>query len=290
MSAFTTLSAPSFLSPFSGLLDGIFSGLGALLLWAGDAFAPLFGASGTAVAVVLLTLLVRLSLHPLARSAARGERARAELAPRVAELRRKHSRDPERMMRAVRELHAKEGVSQFAGIGPTLAQAPVLFAMFHLFSTGSGGAELLDRTLLGARLGGRWADALGDGGPFGAQGLVYAGLFVLVAAVATWTYRTARAAAAATAAAGAGAGAGSASGSGDAPVPGMAAFTKVAPLLSFGMLVTVALVPLAAGLYLVTSSTWTAAERALLRGLRTPEPVAPVAPVKGRGRRQGSAR
>ncbi|MCD9141554.1 membrane protein insertase YidC [Streptomyces albireticuli] len=270
MSAFTALSA----SPFSSL----FSSLGSLLLWAGEKLAPLFGASGTAVAVVLLTLLVRLALHPLARSAARGDRARAALAPRVAELRRKHSRDPERMMRAVRELHAKAGVSQFAGIGPVLAQAPVLFAMFHLFSTGSGGAELLDRTLLGTRLGGRWADALGHGGPFGAQGLVYAGLFVLVAAVATWTYRTARAAAKAGAAGG--------DSAGDPALPGMAGFAKVAPLLSFGMLVTVALVPLAAGLYLVTSSTWTAAERALLRGLRTPGPKAPAA---GRGRRHGSA-
>ncbi|MBB5117728.1 hypothetical protein AF335_04205 [Streptomyces eurocidicus] len=274
MSAFI-LSSPS----FSALFSSVFSSLGSLLLWVGEELAPLFGASGTAVAVVLLTLLVRLALHPLARSTARGERARAELAPRVAELRRKHSRDPERMMRAVRELHTKAGVSPFAGIGPTLAQAPVLFAMFHLFSTGSGGAELLDRTLLGARLGGRWADALGDGGPFGAQGLVYAGLFVLVAAVATWTYRTARATAAKSGAVAGG-------DSGEAPVPGMAAFAKVAPLLSFGMLVTVALVPLAAGLYLVTSSTWTAAERALLRGLRTPEPAAPAT---GRGRRHGSA-
>ncbi|AEW94280.1 hypothetical protein SCATT_19090 [Streptantibioticus cattleyicolor NRRL 8057 = DSM 46488] len=45
------------------------------------------------------------------------------------------------------------------------------------------------------------------------------------------------------------------------------------PLLSFGTLVTAAVVPLAAGVYLVTTTAWTAVERAVLsRGARvTPD-------------------
>lgn len=39
----------------------------------------------------------------------------------------------------------------------------------------------------------------------------------------------------------------------------------VLPLLSFGTLITVALVPLAAGLYLVTTTAWSVAERAWLQ-------------------------
>jgi membrane protein insertase Oxa1/YidC/SpoIIIJ len=46
---------------------------------------------GAVAAIVVLTLLVRLALHPLVRAAVRGERARAALAPRVAELRRTHA-------------------------------------------------------------------------------------------------------------------------------------------------------------------------------------------------------
>ncbi len=53
-------------------------------------------------------------------------------------------------------------------------------------------------------------------------------------------------------------------------MPGVAAIAKVMPLLSFGTLVTAAVVPLAAGLYLVATTTWTAAERAYLQPLRTP--------------------
>ncbi|MGW2850411.1 hypothetical protein ACWC5G_37740, partial [Streptomyces sp. NPDC001274] len=48
------------------------------------------------------------------------------------------------------------------------------------------------------------------------------------------------------------------------PVPGMGAMTRLMPLMSFFTLVTVAVVPLAAALYVVTSTTWTAVERAVL--------------------------
>ncbi|WP_078871660.1 YidC/Oxa1 family membrane protein insertase [Streptomyces caatingaensis] len=148
-------------------------------------------------------------------------------------------------------MHREEGVSPVAGCLPTLVQLPVFSVMYHLFSAGSGGG-LPGHTLFGAPLGGRWADALGDGGPFGAHGLVYAGLFAVVAAVATWTYRRARAAAAALGPAG------------EERPPGVAAVARIAPLLSFGTLVTVAVVPLAAGLYVVTTTLWSAVERAYL--------------------------
>lgn len=40
--------------------------------------------------------------------------------------------------------------------------------------------------------------------------------------------------------------------------------TKIMPLMSFMTLFTVAFVPLAAALYVVTSTTWSAVERAVL--------------------------
>jgi YidC/Oxa1 family membrane protein insertase len=58
-----------------------------------------------------------------------------------------------------------------------------------------------------------------------------------------------------------------------AELPGPAAgLTRRLPLLSFGTLVTAAIVPLAAGLYLATTTAWTAAERTLL--YRRPGPRA----------------
>ncbi|MEU8994246.1 YidC/Oxa1 family membrane protein insertase [Streptomyces caniferus] len=232
----------------------MFGFLGDALAHGAEAIAPLFGTAAMAATIVLCTLGVRAALHPLARAAARGEKARTALAPQLAALQRKHKGSPERLQKATSELYAETGSSPLAGCLPTLLQLPVFFVMYHLFSTGGGG--LLDHTLLGAPLGGHWSEALADGGVFGPQGRVYLVLFVLIAAVATWNFRRARATVAKAPQPAAG---------GSAALPGMASMAKVMPLLSFGTLITVAVVPLAAGLYMVTTTTWTACERALLQ-------------------------
>jgi YidC/Oxa1 family membrane protein insertase len=225
-----------------------------------DLLQPLFHGSAAAAAIVLVTALVRLLVHPLSRAAARGQRAGAALRPRIAALRERHRDDPKKLQQAVLELHARERVSPLAGCLPSLLQAPAFLLLYHLFSSSSIGDDtngLLSHRLLGAPLGGRWTDALAHGGPFGAQGLVYAGLFAVVAVVAGFTYRRTKRGMAGAEGAGAGAGA----------VPGAAvvgAVTRATPFLSFFTLVTVAVVPLAAALYVVTSAAWSAVERAAL--------------------------
>ncbi|CAL9465495.1 YidC/Oxa1 family membrane protein insertase [Streptomyces hyderabadensis] len=223
-----------------------------------DLLQPLFGASAAAAAIVLFTALVRLLVHPLSRAAARGQKARTELQPRIAELRRKHAKNPEKLQRAVLELHAEEKVSPLSGCLPSLCQLPAFFLLYHLFSSSEIGGEaneLLSHRLLSAPLGGRWADALGDGGALGGAGLVYVALFAVVAGVATFSYRLTRRTMADRPVLPAG--------DGEA-VPGVGALTRVMPFMSFFTLVTVAVVPLAAALYVVTSTAWSAVERAVL--------------------------
>ncbi|WP_192340742.1 YidC/Oxa1 family membrane protein insertase [Streptomyces sp. VITNK9] len=223
-----------------------------------DLLQPLFGASAAAAAIVLFTALVRLLVHPLSRAAARGQKARAELQPRIAELRRKHAKNPERLQRAVLELHAEEKVSPLSGCLPSLCQLPAFFLLYHLFSSSTIGGEaneLLSHRLLAAPLGGRWSDALGDGGLLGGAGVVYVALFAVVAGVAAFSYRLTKRSMAERPVLPAG--------DGEA-VPGIGAITKVMPFMSFFTLVTVAVVPLAAALYVVTSTTWSAVERAVL--------------------------
>lgn len=241
-----------------------------------DLLQPLFGASAAAAAIVLFTALVRLLVHPLSRAAARGQKARTRLQPRIAELRRKHAKNPEKLQRAVLELHAQEKVSPLSGCLPTLCQLPAFFLLYHLFSSSTIGGranELLSHQLLAAPLGGRWADALGDGGPVGGAGLVYVALFAFVAGVAVFSYRLTKRTmaeqpmlpAGVGRGGGASGGGGGGRGGGDGEqVPGLGAITKVMPFMSFFTLVTVAVVPLAAALYVVTSTTWSAVERAVL--------------------------
>lgn len=227
-----------------------------------DLLHPFFHASAAAAAIVLFTASVRLLVHPLSRAAARGQRARAALQPRIAELRKRHGKNQEALRKAVLELHAAEKVSPLSGCLPGLLQLPAFFLLYHLFSSSTIGGHdngLLDHALLGAPLGGRWADVLGSGSA--GAGLVYAALFALVAAVATFNLLRARRAAAQ-----ARTGLPPVSGAEGEQLPGLGAVTKVAPCLSYLTLFTVAVVPLAAALYVVTSTTWSAVERAVLYG------------------------
>lgn len=224
-----------------------------------DLLQPLFSAGAAAAAIILFTACVRLAVHPLSRAAARGQKARTKLAPQIAELRKKHGKNPERMQKALMELHAKEKVSPLSGCLPSLLQMPAFFLMYHLFSNRRIGAEqneLLGHSLFAAPLGDRWTDALSHGGAFGGAGLVYVGLFALVAGVATFNFRRMKIQMANAPAMPAG--------PDGQRMPGMGAMTKMMPLLSFATLFTVAVVPLAAALYVVTSTTWTAAERYFL--------------------------
>ncbi|MFJ6987562.1 MULTISPECIES: YidC/Oxa1 family membrane protein insertase [unclassified Streptomyces] len=249
----TSLSALSPLPAFVQLVEAL-----------ADLLAPLFATSATAAAIVLFTAFVRLLVHPLSRASVRGQRARAALAPRIAELRRRHGRDPERFKRALLDLHTREKVSPLSGILPSLLQAPAFLVLYYVFSHTTVGGEpngLLAHRLFDAPLGDRWADAVASGGVFGGAGMVYLGLFAVVAAVATYSYRWSRRAAA-TASGGLGGGGSAVSAEGE--VPGVRAVLKVMPFLSFFTLITVAVVPLAAALYVVTSTAWGVVERAAL--------------------------
>ncbi|MFI5754495.1 YidC/Oxa1 family membrane protein insertase [Streptomyces sp. NPDC051569] len=226
-----------------------------------DLLQPVFHTGAAAAAIILFTACVRLAIHPLSRAAARGQKARTKLAPQIAEVRKEHAKNPERMRKALMELHAEEKVSPLSGCLPSLLQMPAFFLMYHLFANrriGGRPNELLGHSLFAAPLGDRWTDALAHGGLLGGAGLVYVALFVIVAGVATFNFRRMKRQMA------------------TAPmpvmpagpdgqrVPGVGAMTRMMPLLSFATLFTVGVVPLAAALYVVTSTTWTAAERYFL--------------------------
>ncbi|MFJ9458826.1 YidC/Oxa1 family membrane protein insertase [Kitasatospora sp. NPDC101447] len=193
----------------------------------------------TALAIVLFTVAVRLALHPLARAASRGEKARTRLAPQVAALRKKHEKRPEKLQEALTEMYRKEQVSPFAGCLPVLVQIPFFSVMYRLFTTPN---DLLDHTLFGVPLGLHVGGAHGAG-QLAVFGLLYAGL----AAVGVVNFRRARRATAAAAAQ-------------PTPQPG----AGLLPYLSFGSVLFATLVPVAAALYLLTTSVWSAAERAWL--------------------------
>ena len=212
--------------------------------------APLLGGLAAAAAIVGFTMAVRLVLLPLSYRVMRGMAAQARVAPQAQALRKRHAGQPDRLQRELTALYRAEGTSMFAGCLPLLLQWPLFAVLSLLFrSARVGGAPntLLTHRLFGAPLASYW---LGGAGPFSTQGAVFAGLFMLLVGLGWASARMARRATA-------------------PPGPGQSPRASGAPaalsrVLPFTTAATAAVVPLAAGLYLVTSTAWTLAERALL--------------------------
>jgi YidC/Oxa1 family membrane protein insertase len=239
-----------------------------LVCWMAAILAPLLGGLATAAAIIAFTVAIRLLLLPLSyfaiRGSVRGEGARARLQPRIAELKRRHARDPQRLQEELGALYRAEGSGMFAGCLPLLVQLPFFSVMYRLFldhSVGGAPNTLLTHSLLAAPLGSHW---LAGAGPLSAQGAVFAGLFALLAVVALVAVRAARRAGPAVPLVAPAAGpapAGSTPGS----TPGGRAAGLISWVIPFASLVTAAIVPLAAGLYLLTTTAWTLGERTVLR-------------------------
>ena len=231
--------------------------LSALLVAATAGLAALGTVVTPGGAIVLVTIAVRAALIPVGISLARAERARRRLAPRLAELQKRWSRNPERLRRETMALYAAEKVSPFAGCLPALAQAPVLTLVYAAFASPSvAGAPnaLLETTFFGAPLGRHIADLAAGITP---SDLVFVVLIVALGVVAYFARRAALRAAALSPAP-------------TRPAAGQAALlARIAGVAPFITVVAALFVPLAATLYLAVSSAWSLGERAILRRLVT---------------------
>ena len=225
--------------------------------------APVSGNLATAAAIVVFTAAVRLLLSPLSVLAYRGQARMSSLQPRIAELRRKHARQPDRLQTELTALYRTEGGGMLAGCLPMLLQLPFFSVMYRLFlsKTVAGHPNaLLARDFLATPLGSHW---LTGASLVSIHGLVFLGLFAVLAGVIFLAARAARSPVVASTGAAAAVAAGTAAaGTVVASTPGLGGLGQ---LLPYTTLIIAAFVPLAAVLYLVTTTSWTTAERVVLR-------------------------
>jgi YidC/Oxa1 family membrane protein insertase len=244
--------------PLTALLDAAYGALTGL----SDLLTPIAGASAAALAVVLVTLLVRALLIPVGISQARAEQTRARLAPKLRELQRRHKKNPERLQKEMMALYKAENTSPFAGMLPVLAQAPVVGLLYTLFlrpEIAGHPNALLAHDLFGAPLGTSLVSALFGGTATPATFLVFGVLLAVMIAVAEVTRRVFR----------------------PTPVEGddsplnSPTMMRVMSAMHYLTAVFAAFVPLAAALYLTVTVVWTLVQRVILRR-RYPLPVPAV--------------
>jgi YidC/Oxa1 family membrane protein insertase len=218
-------------APLSSAVDVAYSVVSALAFLT----APV---GGTAAAIVLFTLAVRTVLLPLSIARVRGERRRAALLPKVYEIQRRYAKDPARVSAELAALYRSERTSPFAGCLPALAQVPFFVVTYRLFvspSVAGHANRLLTDGLLGVPLGQHFL-----AGPHP----VFFVLFAVLGLLAWWFSRRMAVV--------------------DGGTRTAPAITAIMKLMPYGTVLAAAAVPLAAGLYLATSTAWTALETALL--------------------------
>jgi YidC/Oxa1 family membrane protein insertase len=85
-----------------------------------------------ALAIVLMTLVVKLVLHPLTRVQLRSMKAMQVLGPHIKALQQKHKDDRAGLQTATMALYRAHNVNPFGGCLPILVQMPILFALTRL--------------------------------------------------------------------------------------------------------------------------------------------------------------
>lgn len=241
--------------PIAAVLDVAYRALMSLT----DLLTPVLGSLAAVGAIVIVTLVVRTVLIPVGISQARAERSRARLAPRFAELQRRHKNDPAALQRAVAQLYADEGATPFAGCLPMLLQLPVVGVIYAIFVHADIAGHvnaLLTHTVAGAPLGSSLVGSLGTL-PGGAL-LVFVAVIAAIAVVGELTRRAARPGGALAP---------------TLPVPTDATSTPLAApgvqsilgVLPFLTAIVACFVPLAAAVYLLVTVAWTLAQRIILR-------------------------
>ena len=88
------------------------------------------------VAVIALTVIIRLLFYPLMAQAIKSQKSLSGLQPKIQEIQSKYKDNKEKQARATMELYQKEKINPFGGCLPLLLQLPILFALYRVFWQG----------------------------------------------------------------------------------------------------------------------------------------------------------
>lgn len=105
------------------------------------AFAP---SHNVGIAVIILTILVRVAIYPLTLKSIKAQRAMKEIEPKLKEIKEKNKDDKQKQAMLTMELYKKENISPMSGCLPLLIQIPVISTLFFVLKS----IGTVDTTLL----------------------------------------------------------------------------------------------------------------------------------------------
>ncbi len=89
-----------------------------------------------AIAIIFLTIVIKLVLWPLSRKALESQKNLTELQPEMERIKKEHANNKEELGRAMMNLYKTKKVNPFSSCLPLLIQLPFFIAVFHVFRDG----------------------------------------------------------------------------------------------------------------------------------------------------------
>lgn len=99
-------------------------------------FVWLIPGNNVGVAIIILTILVRLLLWPSSLNALKEQKKMKDIQPRLEEIKEKFKDDKEKQARATMEFYRSSGVNPFGSCLPLLIQLPILIILYYVFQAG----------------------------------------------------------------------------------------------------------------------------------------------------------
>ncbi len=121
-------------SPIEHVMSGVLTALYSL--------TEMLGVPSYGLAIILLTILIKILVYPLTKKQLRSMKAMQRIQPEMQKLQAKYKNNPQLLQQKMMELYQKEGANPLSGCLPMLIQMPVLMGMYYtLYSFNYGGAE-----------------------------------------------------------------------------------------------------------------------------------------------------
>ncbi len=114
---------------------GFFGFIGKFLLWMLLALHNMVGNYG--IAIILMTVIIRLTLWPLTAKAAQSSKKMQKIQEPLKELKEKYKDQPEKIQKETLKLFQQHKINPAAGCLPILVQMPIFFGLFQMLRSAS---------------------------------------------------------------------------------------------------------------------------------------------------------
>lgn len=94
------------------------------------------------VAIILLTIIIRVILYPISVKAVNSQRGLQKLQPLMQEIQKRHKDNKEKQASEILALYKREKINPFSGLFLALIQLPILIALYQVFWYGLKPEEL----------------------------------------------------------------------------------------------------------------------------------------------------